>query len=121
MYQPGLDLGLDISVVEIEEGDSILEHLGDVTVQALAPYVITYYLSDRAESVDFRNLWSKKQQLFLKSVYCFMWYFIKYFIISRGVCCSVFASRPSVEVKDTFWGGGGVLCWESILHFISMQ
>ena len=28
MYQPGLDL----SVVEIEEGDSILEHLGDVNV-----------------------------------------------------------------------------------------
>ena len=31
MYQPGLDL----SVVEIEEGDSILEHLGDVTVGPL--------------------------------------------------------------------------------------
>ena len=31
MYQPGLDP----SVVEIEEGDSILEHLGDVTVGPL--------------------------------------------------------------------------------------
>ena len=38
MYQPGLYL----SVVEIEEVDSILEHLGDVT---LAPYVITYEIT----------------------------------------------------------------------------
>ena len=129
MDQPGLDR----SVVEIEEGDSILEYLGDVTAlherwKYLPPVhiigntalherwmtlmFITYYLSDRAESVDFRNLWSKKSkslntvqqnklqryyimitlnllELFLISVYCFMWYFIKYLIILRGVCARV--------------------------------
>ena len=37
MDQPGLDL----SVIEIEEGDSILEHLGDVTVGPLWSSLIT--------------------------------------------------------------------------------
>ena len=37
MYQPGLDL----SVVEIEEGDFIPEHLGDVTVCPLCSSLIT--------------------------------------------------------------------------------
>ena len=44
-------------------------------------------------------------ELFLKSVYCFMWYFIKYLIILRGVCGSEFTSRPSVKVKDTCISG----------------
>ena len=109
----------------------------------LAPYVITYYLSDRAESVDFRNLWSKTskslntvQQIAMLlyndniisagaiSKIGLLFHVVFYQIFNYFERClwfSICIKTISQGEGHFLGGGGGVLCWENILHFKSIQ